>query len=299
MTQSKQKGADEQLREKSTSQGSRNVRPNKKDNSAKGLTQNDIHIDPNYERLVPRPTIEECEALKESIAREGQRDPIIVSVEGVVLDGHTRFKVLRELAKPIKFKVRSSSSKEEEESFVIEAAVLRRNLSTFQKIELAQASLNRARELARQRQKQGTLLSNEREVGEAMAVVAKRFGIPRATFARGQYILEEGNAEQIASLEKGNATINGVYSVLKTRSAEKDQSKVESAKHSSNDESQEISVEPIASKEIEQAVQSSKKEGEGLDIKAECKQCHKMVTRADLKLVLLCTQCRREAGINF
>ncbi|MDG6906251.1 MAG: ParB N-terminal domain-containing protein [Nitrososphaerota archaeon] len=268
-------------------------------NVLRKMEQEEIHIDPRYEAVVPPQSNEELTALRASIEKDGQRDPIIVNREGVVLDGHTRFKILKGMGRPVKFEVRSFPSKEREMDFVIEAAVLRRNLSPFQKIKLAQPALKRERERAEERQRRGTFLSNEGEVGEAMEIVAKQFGISKTTFERGQYIIKHATSEQIASIDRGDATINGIYDILKGKIVERKARAGAANDSHSNNKSQRTGIEPDTTQELKHAGQSSNKEGEGLDSKSECQKCHEKVTRADLKLVLLCTVCRRKNRINF
>ncbi|MCL4519036.1 MAG: ParB N-terminal domain-containing protein [Thaumarchaeota archaeon] len=269
-------------------------------NVLRKIEQEEIHIDPRYEAVVPPQSNEELTALRGSIEKDGQRDPIIVNRGGVVLDGHTRFKILKGMGRPVKFEVRSFPSKEREMDFVIEAAVLRRNLSPFQKIKLAQPALKRERERARERQRKGTLPSFEGKAGEAMEIVSKQFGTSKATFERGQYVFEHATSEQIASIDRGDATVNGIYDILKGKNAEKSQNEPSPAKDSrSISESKKANIESSTSKELEHVAQSSNKKGEALDSKSECQKCHEKVTRADLKLVLLCTVCRRKNQINF
>jgi ParB-like chromosome segregation protein Spo0J len=119
------------------------------------LAQEDIHINEEYQALIPPLSREEYKALKHSIATEGQRIKIIVNESGEVLDGHTRFKILKELDREIRFEVLKFPNIETERDFVIQSAILRRNLNAFQKIELAQRALEEERKTAEYRQKQG------------------------------------------------------------------------------------------------------------------------------------------------
>jgi len=145
-----------------------------------------LHVDPEFEALVPRPTELEYQALKSSLQREGQRDPIVVNPEGTVLDGHTRFRILKELGMPIKFKVLSLSDRKAEKDYVVKSSALRRNVTKFQKVKLAQDRLKEEREKAKQRQKLGkkqqTFTSCEVQVGDAISIVAEEFAVPESTF---------------------------------------------------------------------------------------------------------------------
>lgn len=295
MSPSKQGRVDERLQEKSNSQGGKNVRPNKKDNAAKSLTQSEIHIDPNYERLVPRPTTEEYEALKESITREGQRDSIIVNNEGIILDGHTRFKICKEIGREIIFQIRSFPDIQAEENFVFESAVIRRNLNLFQKIELLQPAFALEQGRASERERSGlrTRASSDARVGKAAAIVAKKFGVSVATLERGRYVLKHATPKQISELQRGEATINGVYNEIRRK------------EKTARNEQATSRTDPAQEKENgrDEALQYKEKQEErgeaSLDREVECDGCHISTTRAKLKELKLCENCRRRLSMNW
>ena len=59
--------------------------------------QPEIKISQEYASLVPQLPIEEYESIKESIKQNGLYVPIIVNKDGIVLDGHHRFRICQEL----------------------------------------------------------------------------------------------------------------------------------------------------------------------------------------------------------
>lgn len=258
---------------------------------AKSLSPGDIHVNQRYRNLVPRPLPNEYESLKNSISKDGQREAITVNEQGTVVDGHVRFKICKELRRDVIFQVRSFPNKDTEEDFVIESAVVRRQLNTFQKIKLAQYILKREKVLAKERQRRGTSLSNERKVGEAIDIVAKKFGIPRATFARGQSVLERATKKQILRLEQGDATINEIYNDL--RNAEIPAKDEKPGTESNLSRTKEI-VNPRENSEGEE-----KPEGASLDDETKCDGCHSPTTRGKLKETLLCEDCRRKLGMRW
>jgi ParB-like chromosome segregation protein Spo0J len=57
-----------------------------------------IMVNPEYASLVPELSPEECESLKQSIKEaNGLYVPIIANEDGIILDGHHRFKACQEL----------------------------------------------------------------------------------------------------------------------------------------------------------------------------------------------------------
>lgn len=141
-----------------------------------------LRVDEEYRSLLPSLSQPESEALKRSIREDGLHYPIIANKHGIVLDGHNRLKVCRELGIKPRFEVRDfCNDRLEEKKFVIVADLRRRRLNDFQKIELSQPLLSIQRLLARQRQVRAgkslgrDLLPNGRELsnGEAVENVAR------------------------------------------------------------------------------------------------------------------------------
>ena len=56
-------------------------------------------------KLIPPPTDEEYAGLKEDIEKHGQREPVIVTPDGLLLDGRSRHRACQELGKPTEIKV--------------------------------------------------------------------------------------------------------------------------------------------------------------------------------------------------
>jgi ParB-like nuclease domain len=69
-----------------------------------------IHINPEYQKLVPEIPAQEFAAIKADIKERGQLFPITVNAQGVILDGHHRYL---------------------EKLFVIDVNLKRRHLNSF------------------------------------------------------------------------------------------------------------------------------------------------------------------------
>ena len=96
-----------------------------------------IKINPEYSKLVNPLSKLEYNVLKESISNKGLHLPIIVNQDNVILDGHHRYKICRELYIEPLFEVKRFENPLDEKEFVIEINVQRRQLNDFQKAELA------------------------------------------------------------------------------------------------------------------------------------------------------------------
>jgi ParB-like chromosome segregation protein Spo0J len=96
-----------------------------------------VKINPEYARLVSELSPQEYESLKQSIMKDGLYVPIIVNQNGIILDGHHRYKACQELGIEPKTLVKVFEDKLDEQLFVIECNLIRRQLNNFQRIELA------------------------------------------------------------------------------------------------------------------------------------------------------------------
>ena len=103
-----------------------------------GPLKPEIRINPEYASLVPELSPEESESLKQSIKKANRLNvPIIVNQDGIILDGHHRYKACQDLGIEPETIVREFSDKSEEQLFVIDCNLTRRQLNNFQKTELA------------------------------------------------------------------------------------------------------------------------------------------------------------------
>jgi ParB-like chromosome segregation protein Spo0J len=97
-----------------------------------------ISINGKYANLVPGLSIQEFDLLKRSIEEKGQWSPIYVNKDGIILDGHHRFKACQELGIAPITSVKEFEDEIEEKLFVIEHNLKRRHLTDSQKIEVAE-----------------------------------------------------------------------------------------------------------------------------------------------------------------
>ena len=126
---------------------------------------------------------EEYEALKLSIQKEGLHFPIIINKDGVILDGHHRYRICQELQLAGKFETKAFPNALMEKKFVLESNLLRRQLTTFQRYLISKPLLEIEKELAKQRMicgKEDPTLNLEE--GEAVEKVAPSAGISPALY---------------------------------------------------------------------------------------------------------------------
>ena len=160
----------------------------------------------------------EFEALKESIRTEGQHYPIVANSEGVILDGHNRFKICKELNVEPRYEVKTFVHPLLEKRFVIEANLRRRHLTDFQRIEMGMPLLEIEQFFAKERQRTDSNVETRlppndgnRQERTATAKVAKQIAVSTRTFERAKKIIEKAPEEVKKKVRSGKQSINYAY----------------------------------------------------------------------------------------
>lgn len=177
-----------------------------------------IFVDKEYLAMVPRPTDEQKESLKQSIKEKGLLNPIIVNQDGKVIDGHTRFEVCSELNIIPDIEVRKFANINEERMYVKTSNYKRRQLSDFQIIMDNMEDLQKIREEQKRKNYQfkensknpdyvprKDLTRNERS---PFAEIALKIGVKPVKIEHCLRILNSGNTKLIQDVknEKTNVT---------------------------------------------------------------------------------------------
>ena len=173
-----------------------------------------IFIDQKYLEFVPRPTPEQYEALKESIAQDGQLESIIVSRSGKVLDGHTRFKICGELGIVPRYEVRDFTSEDDEKNYAILTNLKRRHLTPFQIVELVQSI---RKELQKKKRVEANEYISKVRTGKAEPIdkadrlenttrykLAELTGLGSTTIDKANYIIDHGTKKDRQEASTGS-----------------------------------------------------------------------------------------------
>ncbi len=182
------------------------------------LNPNDVTINPEYEEMVPPLTADEYDRLKSSIAEVGLYERIKINQDNVILDGHHRFKACLETGIMPKFEPKHFASKLDEKIYVIEANVIRRQLTVYQKTTLGMKLEPLYSQKAKQNQGTRTDLTSA-PIGAKVRTdedVAKKVGLTRETYRRGKTILKEGTEENKNAFREGQAP-SSVYKDMNTK----------------------------------------------------------------------------------
>jgi ParB-like chromosome segregation protein Spo0J len=199
------------------------------------MVHSNYSINQEYANLVTPLSAEEYESLKESMKRNGQLISIIRNSQGVILDGHHRYKICKELGIEPKLETKDFPDKLHAQMFVIESNLRRRHLNDFQRIKLALKSKLILQEIAQQNQKAGrkidTSVKHLTQVGRVNEQIAKLAGVSHETVRKVHEIERDQQLELgqrlltpalIGALESGDITINSAYETLKESKQERD-----------------------------------------------------------------------------
>ena len=156
----------------------------------------ELKINPEYEKVLPKLTELELKGLKADIKENGLLTEIIVNKEGIILDGHNRFKICKELGITSRTILKNFEDPLEEKKFVITINLQRRHLNEFQKSELGGELLKVEKTLSKQRESTaGSRHLTVPQKGEAVEKTAEQLGLSPKTFERAQKIIEKGSEE--------------------------------------------------------------------------------------------------------
>jgi hypothetical protein len=181
-----------------------------------------ITLDPEFRALIPRLAKEERAQLEANIIADGCRDPL-VTWGGILVDGHNRYEICT--ANSIVFDTRNIefASRDDAKAWIIRNQFGRRNLTNFQRAELALLLEPLIAKKAKENQiagggdqKSGHQKSDKpiRPV-ETIKEIAKIAGVSHDTIHKAKIVSAEANEETKAQLRAGDKTINAAYRELR------------------------------------------------------------------------------------
>ena len=185
-----------------------------------------IILNKEYAALVPPQTKEEYKAMKQSIKEIGLLNPLLRNQNGVLLDGYHRFKACKELGISPAYKIINTKNKHEENLFVIDSNLKRRQLNNFRKAQLALKAKPIFEEIAKRNMSLGGKGSKCLEPLSEYGVneqIGKLAGVSHETIRKVEHIqesLSQYEEEEIIKqkLESGESSIESAYRLVSPRS---------------------------------------------------------------------------------
>ncbi len=184
-----------------------------------------VRIDEDFHALVPPLMEEESRQLEENLLRDGCREPLVIWLEeGLLLDGHNRYSLCSKYGIDYEVVPLSLPDREAARIWILENQFGRRNLTPFQRAELAlklkPAIANRAKENERARKgnQHGTSSQNSVNLSKSIDThkeLASKAGVSHDTISRAEFITVNADEQTKEKLRRGDATINSEYRRLK------------------------------------------------------------------------------------
>ena len=177
--------------------------------------EDSFEIEPEFKQLITKLSDAEYSILKDSIAKEGIREPIIVW-NNTIIDGHNRYKIAHELDIPIKYETMEFQDREEAKAWIINNQLGRRNISKYERCRLVLNMKDRIAAEARERMLAGKSDPTQKSAqGATRDILAKMAGVSHDTLKKVEILEREASPEVKESLRAGTTYISAAYRQLK------------------------------------------------------------------------------------
>ena len=179
-----------------------------------------IAIDLEFQALVPPLQVEEQSQLEANLKRDGCREPLVLWKEGgVLLDGHNRLDICRREGLEFSTVALSLADRDEARLWVVRNQFGRRNLSPYQRAELALVAKPLLAAQAKTRQGTRTdfpkisaeCFTAPKATRETRTQLATLAGVSHDTIQKAEVLSERATTETKEKLRRGNTTINAEY----------------------------------------------------------------------------------------
>ena len=185
-----------------------------------------MKIDKEFQGLIPSLTEDEYQQLEANIIADGCRDAL-VTWNGILIDGHNRYRICQENDIPFATISKDFPDREAVIEWIIRNQFGRRNLTPFQRAELA-LKLKPVVEKKAEARKLSTLKQNVSDTQKSAERIETRdelaamAGISHDTLKRAEVIKEKGTPELVQRAREGGKgnRIGTIYNEIVTRGIE-------------------------------------------------------------------------------
>ena len=179
----------------------------------------DLIIDPEFRDLIPPLNEEELKLLEASIVADGCESPLIVW-NGVIVDGHNRYAICRKHEIPFAIQEKDFSSRDDAMLWMLRNQLGRRNLNSYQRVELVLKFEPLVKSAAEQRMMAGKAanpvptLAQGQTKGRTRDHLSEAAGVSHGTFAKAKKLVQSADEETKRELRAGKVTVNRAYTEL-------------------------------------------------------------------------------------
>ena len=171
----------------------------------------ELHIDPEFASIIPPLTPDEFSLLEQSIIDEGCRDAIVVW-GNIIIDGHNRYRICTAHNIPYRTKPIDFASRSDAMLWMFQNQLARRNLTDFQRIEMARKFEDAVKAQAKQRMlagKSDPMMKSSK--GTSREILGAMSGVYPQTYEHAVAVLDNATPEVIEAARKGEISINKAY----------------------------------------------------------------------------------------
>ena len=179
----------------------------------------DLTVDPEFRDLIPPLNEEELKLLEESLVADGCESPLIVW-NGVIVDGHNRYAICRKHEIPFAIQEKDFSSRDHAMLWMLRNQLGRRNLNSYQRVELVLKFEPLVKNVAEQRMMAGKAanpvptLAQGQTKGRTRDHLSEAAGVSHGTFAKAKKLVQSADEETKRELRAGKVTVNRAYTEL-------------------------------------------------------------------------------------
>ena len=179
----------------------------------------ELTVDPEFRDLIPPLNEEELKLLEESIVADGCESPLIVW-NGVIVDGHNRYAICRKHGIPFSIQEKNFSSRDDAMLWMLRNQLGRRNLNSYQRVELVLKFEPLVKNAAEQRMMAGKAanpvptLAQGQTKGRTRDHLSEAAGVSHGTFAKAKKLVQSADEETKRELRAGKVTVNRAYTEL-------------------------------------------------------------------------------------
>ena len=185
-----------------------------------------LKIDPELHDLIPPLTEDEHRMLEDSIMRDGCDTPLTVW-NGTIVDGHNRYNICRAHGIPFAIEERDFICKDTAIAWALERQLARRNLTNFQRAEMALRFETLFRQQAKLHQGHRSDLNKQLTASSELPTkcwtrdrLASIAGVSGNTIHRARVINKLGDEETKQQLRRGEISMNKAYTKVMGTSLE-------------------------------------------------------------------------------
>jgi len=180
-----------------------------------------IHIDPEFKKLIPPLQDDEFQQLEENILSEGCRDPLIVW-GNILIDGHNRYDICKKHNIPFRTAEREFETRDDAVIWIIKNQFGRRNLSAYDRARLALKLKPVLAEKAKENQgtRNDICQKSDKSSIDTKKEIARAAGVSHDTIAKVEKIESKATPEVKNQIRSGELSINQAYQQIRREEKE-------------------------------------------------------------------------------